>query len=235
MTIEGLRELTKALDNGVSIAQLFVDETLTDSEEVAEIVRRAADCGGRVFHVSSRISAKIAYREHPDGLLAVAKQPTWSLHDFKLQSCPLVVVAVGLEKPGNVGSILRSVDAAGADGVVVCDGCTDLANPNVVRASLGTVFSVQVAQADSDETLRWLKKKEIQLVAASPDASLEYTEIDLRKPTAVVVGPEDSGLSEQWKATAHIAAKIPMKGQADSLNVAMATTILLYEAVRQRG
>jgi TrmH family RNA methyltransferase len=192
------------------------------------------ETGCQVLNVSPAVFAKLAYREHPEGLLAVTRQPKWRLDDFTVGPCPLLVVAAGLEKPGNLGSIVRSVDAAGADGVIVCDRHTDLANPNVVRASIGTLFSVQVAQADRGETLQWLQRRNVQILAASPHAAVEYTEMDLRQPCAILVGTEQSGLSEEWLQSAQVCVRIPMKGQADSLNVAMATTILLFEAVRQR-
>ena len=234
MLIEGTRELARALDNGVPISQLFVCQELFPGETHQTLVPRAVENGGQVLNVSPTVFAKMAYREHPDGLLAVARQPKWSLDDFQLGPCPLIVVAVGLEKPGNLGSILRSVDAAGADGIIVCGGQTDPANPNVVRASIGTLFSVQVAQADSREILQWLQERNVRIFAASPHAADEYTQIDLRNPCAILVGTEHSGLSDEWMASAHACVRIPMQGQADSLNVAMATTILLFEAIRQR-
>jgi TrmH family RNA methyltransferase len=234
MIIEGVREVARALDNEVRISQLFVCQELSPGETAQTFVRRVVENGCQVINVSPAVFTKIAYREHPDGLLAVAGQPRWRLDDLQLSPCPLIVVATGLEKPGNVGAILRSVDAAGADGVIVCNGQTDLANPNVVRASLGTLFSVQVAQADSAETLQWLQQRNIRILAASPHAAVEYTEMDLRKPCAILIGTEHSGLSDEWLASAHAGIRIPMQGQADSLNVAMATAILLFEAVRQR-
>ncbi|MGQ9661298.1 MAG: RNA methyltransferase [Kiritimatiellia bacterium] len=148
---------------------------------------------------------------------------------------PLVVVAEAIEKPGNLGTILRSADATGVTAVLVCDRCTDINNPNVVRASIGTLFSLPVVETTSAEALVWLRAHKIQIVAASPHATQKYTEVDLRGPTAIVVGTEQYGLSPTWLEAAHVRVRIPMLGQADSLNVAAATTILLYEVVRQRN
>lgn len=147
----------------------------------------------------------------------------------------MTVIAQAIEKPGNLGTILRSADAAGVHAVVVCDRCTDIFNPNVVRASVGTVFSVPLAEATTAETLDWLHANTMQIVAAMPDAETTYADIDMCGATAIVVGTEQYGLTPAWAEAATHRVRIPMFGQADSLNVASATTILLYEAVRQRG
>ena len=166
--------------------------------------------------------------------MALAPQVKKSLGDLHLPEAPLLVVAESIEKPGNLGTILRSADAAGVHAVIVCDECTDINNPNVVRASIGTLFSVPVAEAGSTEAIDWMKKGGIQILAATPHAEKEYTEVDLTAPTALVMGTEQYGLSDQWMKSADLQVRIPMLGQIDSLNVASATTILLYEAVRQR-
>jgi TrmH family RNA methyltransferase len=147
---------------------------------------------------------------------------------------PLLVIAEAIEKPGNLGTILRSADAAGADGVIVCDRCTDIYNPNVVRASVGTLFTLPVVEASSAETLDWLKKRNIKIVAATPSAEKEFTDADLVGGIAMAVGAEQLGLTELWMQASDIQVRIPMHGIADSLNVATATTLLLYEVVRQR-
>ena len=143
------------------------------------------------------------------------------------------MIAESIEKPGNLGTILRSADGVGADGVIVCDRCTDIYNPNVVRASVGTLFTLPVVEAGSEETLQWLKDNKVQIVAATPAASAVFTEVDLSGPVAIVVGTEQLGLSNFWMEQADIQVKIPMRGAADSLNVATATTLLLYEVVRR--
>jgi TrmH family RNA methyltransferase len=154
---------------------------------------------------------------------------------LRLPPAPLLVVAEAIEKPGNLGTILRSADAAGAHAVIVCDRCTDINNPNVVRASIGTLFSLPVVEAAGDEALDWLAGRSIRTVAASPHAAALYTEADLAGGVAIVLGTEQYGLSERWMRRADLTVRIPMLGQADSLNVASAATLLLYEAVRQRG
>jgi TrmH family RNA methyltransferase len=143
-------------------------------------------------------------------------------------------VAEAIEKPGNLGTMLRSADAAGVDALILCDRCTDLFNPNVVRASIGTLFTVPVAEGTSDEVLQWLRDKGIVLLAATPHTDSVYAEVDLTGPVAITVGTEQYGLSDRWMAQADLKVKIPMFGQADSLNVATATTLFLFEAVRQR-
>ena len=150
------------------------------------------------------------------------------------QKKPFYVVAEAIEKPGNLGTILRSSDASCAQGVIVCDRCTDIYNPNVVRASVGTLFTVPTVEETSKNTIAWLKKHHIQIVAATPHADMMYYDADFRKPLAIAFGTEQLGLSDLWDKEADIRVKIPMLGVADSLNVAMACTILLYEVVRQR-
>jgi TrmH family RNA methyltransferase len=155
-------------------------------------------------------------------------------HKIQHQHSPFLVVAEAIEKPGNLGTILRSSDAVGLDGLIVCDRCTDIHNPNVVRASVGTLFTVPVVEAPGQETLDWLKSKGISILAATPSAKIEFTDVDMTRPLAIAVGTEQLGLSKRWMEQADIQVKIPMCGIADSLNVAMATTLLLYEALRQR-
>ncbi len=234
MVIEGYREIARAFESGIRINQLFVCRERLQNEQAEGIIQQATQAGSEILEIDTRILEKIAYRENPDGLLAVARQPAWSLEDFRLSQCPLVVVAAGLEKPGNLGSILRSVDAAGADGVVVCDGITDPANPNVIRAATGTLFTAQLAKASPEETLLWLAEKRIRILAASPEGRNEFWDTDWRRPCAIVVGTEHAGLDKRWREGAEETVRIPMKGRADSLNVAVTTALLLFEAVRQR-
>jgi TrmH family RNA methyltransferase len=177
----------------------------------------------------------MAYRDRPEGLLAVAPRPSWKLDRIPLDGDPLLVVACEIEKPGNLGTILRSSDAVGAAGVIVCDRCTDVFNPNVVRASIGTLFTVPVVEETSGRVFPWLEKHGIRTVATSPEADLVYSEVDYRGPTAVVIGSEQYGLDSRWLRQTDLTVRIPMAGPVDSLNVAMATTVLLFEAVRQRG
>jgi len=177
---------------------------------------------------------KMAYRDRPEGLLAVGPQIHHALDGLSIKEPSLVVVAEAIEKPGNLGTILRTADAAGVDAVLVCDRSTDINNPNVVRASIGTLFTVPAVETSSAETLAWLRQNGFTILAATPHADSRYTDVDLTGNVALVVGTEQYGLSEHWLSEADLKVRIPMLGQADSLNVSAATTILLYEAVRQR-
>lgn len=187
---------------------------------------------------SDKAFQKMSYRDRPDGLLAIAPQKKMTLRDLSIQKkgpqLPFYVVAEAIEKPGNLGTILRSSDAVGVSGLIVCDRCTDIYNPNVVRASVGTLFSVPTVEAEGEETLRWLKEQGVAILAATPQAVHEFTQVDLVRPLAIAVGTEQLGLSERWMQQADLQVRIPMNGIADSLNVAMATTLLLYEVYRQR-
>lgn len=236
--IEGYRELLRAFEAGRSISSLFICPDLFLGSNEESLITRMKKKGTQIFPCTSPVFSKISYRDRPDGLLGVAPQRHLSLRDFdellSNQPSPFLVVAEAIEKPGNLGTILRSSDAVGLHGLIVCDRCTDIHNPNVVRASVGTLFTVPVAETKGDETLRWLKDKKIKIVAATPSATQEFTQVDLTGPIAIAVGTEQLGLSARWMNEADIQVRIPMCGVADSLNVAMATTLLLYEALRQR-
>ncbi len=235
MVIEGGCEVRRAIENGVRISELVLCREFLGEADADKWLQKRDSDRWRIVQVGSRVFEKIAYRQNPDGVLALATQPSWSLSEFKTTPSPLIVVVVGVEKPGNLGSILRCADGAGADGVIVCDPETDPANPNVVRASLGTVFSMQLAQGETQETIEWLRLRNIRILAATPDAQSKYNEMDLREPTAFVLGTEHSGLDSRWAEAASDQIQIPMRGQIDSLNVAVTAGILLFEARRQRG
>lgn len=234
--IEGYRELKRAVDSGnVIFESLFICPEFFLGSNEQELI---ASMNAKTYVCNQAVFSKLSYRDRPDGLVAIAHQMNRKLHYlFPLinpSKTPLLLIAEAIEKPGNLGTILRSADAVGIDGVIVCDKCTDIYNPNVVRASVGTLFTIPVVEATSAETLLWLQEKKIQVVAATPSASLEFTEADFTAPLAIVVGTEQLGLSEIWMQASDIKVKIPMKGIADSLNVATATTLLLYEVLRQR-
>jgi TrmH family RNA methyltransferase len=236
--IEGYRELLRAVDSGFPIQTLFICNELFLGSNEQFLINRMQKNGTQVISCAKPVFEKISYRDRPDGLLGLAPQRHRSLEDFDLllqnKEAPFLVVAEAIEKPGNLGTILRSSDAVGLDGLIVCDRCTDIHNPNVVRASVGTLFTVPVAETKGDETLTWLKENRIAIVAATPSAKIEFTEADLTGPIAIAVGTEQLGLSKRWMEEADIQVRIPMCGVADSLNVAMATTLLLYEVLRQR-
>ncbi|MES2273214.1 MAG: RNA methyltransferase [Chlamydiota bacterium] len=234
--IEGYRELKRALDHGRKIQTIFYCPSfyLGTNEELLISQMGQADqieCTKEVFE-------KISYRDRPDGLIAIAPQQHLKLTDLdeilSKKKLPFLVVAESIEKPGNLGTILRSCDAAGVDAVIVCDPTTDIHNPNVVRASVGTLFTLPVLEANSEETLQFLKDRKILTAAATPHAKIEYTEANFKVPLAIVVGTEQYGLSENWMKNADLSVRIPMFGVADSLNVASATTLMLYEVIRQR-
>lgn len=233
--IEGYRELTRALHGKIGIETLFICRDLFLGSNEMRLIDQLAKEGAAPFECSESVFRKLSYRDRPDGLLAVGRQLTGTLETLRPSQNPFYVVAEAIEKPGNLGTILRSADAVKVDGVIVCDRCTDIHNPNVVRASVGTLFTQPVVEAGGEETLDWLKKQGIAVLAATPSASLEYTKADLTQPIAIAIGTEQYGLSPLWMEGADVQVKIPMLGVADSLNVAMATTLLLYEVVRQRG
>jgi TrmH family RNA methyltransferase len=236
--IEGYRELLRAIDAKWSVETLFFCPSLFLGSNENALMQRAVKQGAPLLQCSEEVFHKLSYRDRPDGLLAIAKQIHLTLNDldhaFANNPHPLFIVAEAIEKPGNLGTILRSSDAVGADGLIVCDRCTDIYNPNVVRASIGTLFSVPVVETSSHDAFHWLKEHQVTILAATPSAVSEYTDVDMCKPLAIAVGTEQLGLTELWMKQAEIQVRIPMCGIADSLNVAMATTLLMYEALRQR-
>lgn len=248
--VEGYRQIRRALDKGIPFTELYVCPEWYPGDQGNEpsLIAEAQVAGAKVFQLTKDAFAKVAYRERPDGLLAVAPQWKRSLADLDALLAakagaspagakrePFLLVVEAIEKPGNLGTILRSADAAGTDALVVCDPVTDLFNPNVVRASTGVLFSVPVIIAGSEEVREWLRARGVRAVATTPSATELHTDTDLRGPLAIVMGSEQYGLSDYWLREADARVRIPMAGQADSLNVAMATIITLFEAVRQRG
>lgn len=232
--IEGFRELKRAHDAGRKIETLFYCPEFFLGANENDLIREIKVKCKAALHCSKEVFAKLSYRDRPDGLLAIAPQVHLHLKDLKLKDPPFLLIAESIEKPGNLGTILRSCDAAGVDGVIVCDRTTDIHNPNVVRSSVGTLFTMPVVETQSEHTIDFLKKNKISIVAATPHATIEYTQTNFNVPLAIVVGTEQYGLTEQWMKSADITVRIPMLGTADSLNVATATTLLLYEVVRQR-
>src|SRR3954468_21148353 len=233
--VEGYREIRRALEKGVRPKEMYFSPEWFLGENEPALIEQAKQAGAQLFELSKDAFAKVAYRDRPDGLLAVAPQWKSELNFLQLSANPFLLVVESIEKPGNLGTILRSADAAGCDAVIVCDALTAIFNPNVVRASTGVLFSVPLVVTESARVLAWLREKKIQTVATTPGAKQLYTDADLRGPLAVVMGSEQYGLSEFWLQHADLPVRIPMAGQADSLNVAMATIITLFEAVRQRG
>jgi TrmH family RNA methyltransferase len=235
MIIEGYREIKRALDNKHLPLELFYCEECFLNRNENTIIERCRNAKASLFKCTVPVFTKISYRDRPEGLLVVAPQVKNSLKDLSVSRNSLIVVAESIEKPGNLGTILRSADAAGVSAVIVCDRCTDINNPNVVRASIGTIFSIPVVETSTAEAQEWLKKRGFHVIAATPHADELYTGVDMTGGTAIILGTEQYGLSDSWLSGKHTKVRIPMLGQCDSLNVASAATILLFEAVRQRG
>ncbi|HLE90639.1 MAG TPA: RNA methyltransferase [Anaerolineales bacterium] len=226
MLVEGYDEIQLALSAG------HKPGTLLTSPELA--VRQMDEVASEIITVNRAVFEKLSYRENPDGWLAVFPIPQTSLDDLKLSELPLVIVAESVEKPGNLGAILRTADAAHVDALLVCNPRVDLWNPNVVRASRGAVFSVPVVESDNASALEWLKSRRIRVLAATPSADVMYYDVNLREPIAIAVGTEDEGLTDFWMSNADVKVKIPMMGKVNSLNVSVSTALIVYEAVRQR-
>ena len=234
--VEGYEELSLALDAGVLPQALYYcPELMLDPATQTRVVDEVRGRGVDTVQVSRAAFEKVAYREGPDGFLAVVPAVTRTCADLELGASPLVVLCQGVEKPGNLGAMLRTADAAGADAVVAADPVTDWGNPHLVRASKGTVFSVPVASDSTADTLAWLDAHGIALVATTPDTDLLHTDVDYTGPVAIAVGAEKYGLTDEVLERATHRVRIPMAGKANSLNVATSAAIVIYEAVRQRG
>ncbi len=241
--VEGQRELDHCLAAGFVPDTIFIcpeiyschPERRPEPAEGRSEGSSFAGEGYKVFHVSKNVYEKIAYREGTEGIIAEMKYKDRRLEDIKLSENPLIVVLESVEKPGNLGAVLRSADAAGADAVIICDPLTDLYNPNLIRASIGAIFSRQVAAATSEETISWLKANNIQILTAQLQDSSLYYDTPMTGPTAIVMGTESTGLTDIWRKAADKHIRIPMLGALDSLNVSVSAAILLFEAVRQRS
>jgi len=231
--IDGAREIGRALDAGVEIVEAFICDALCTSEAARELVLRLAEAN--CAEVTYEVFEKICYGERNDGVVVVAKTPERSLDQLVLPPTPLVAVLEGLEKPGNVGAILRTADGAGLDAVIIAGGGTDLFNPNTIRASLGTVFAKNVCTATVAETIAKLREWQLPMVATWPNANQLYSEVNYRDGAAIVLGSEAEGLSADWEQQDVCGVRLPMQGMADSLNVSATAAILFYEAQRQRG
>lgn len=233
--LEGYRALSRALAANFAIFDVYYCPELYQGEHEPALLAALQARGASLIQVAPEPFAKITYRDRPEGLLGIGGQRHLGLNDIpKRKTPPFLLVAEQIEKPGNLGTMLRSCDAAGTDGLVLCDPRTDLWNPNVVRASTGVLFSMPVAEVGSREAFKWLRSQGIGILAATPHTDKMYTDVDLTGPVAIAVGAEQFGLSELWMDGADYKVRLPMMGAADSLNVATATTILLYEVLRQR-
>lgn len=221
--VEGQRELMHCVEAGYEVEDVYYCPELCEAPSV-----------GNPFAVSATVYEKIAYRGSTEGLIATVRERRLALSDLSLPEQPLIMVLESVEKPGNLGAVLRSADAAKADAVVICDPLTDLYNPNLIRASLGAVFSVPIVACSSEDCIAFLKQRNIQILTAQLQDSSLYYDTDMRRATALVMGTESTGLTDVWRQAADAHIRIPMLGRMDSLNVSVSAAILLFEAVRQR-
>lgn len=234
MLVDGAREIKRALAAGVRPTEAFVCESLCRTDESQQTVKLLAASGCDAWQVTPEVFAKIAFGERDDGVLLVAETPASTLAALRPRGNGPIAVIEGIEKPGNVGAVLRSADAAGVAAVIVAEPVTDLFNPNCIRASLGAVFRVPVCTATSEETLEWLRERRLALFAARVDGRLDYTAAPLAGGCAIVLGSEADGLSSAWYGDDVTAIRLPMRGAVDSLNISAAAAVLFYESLRQR-
>jgi TrmH family RNA methyltransferase len=233
--VDGAREVRRAIDAGAVVEEAFICEPLLGGADARVVLDRLRTSSTTIESVSETVFARLAFGDRAEGIVAVVRIPSLDLARLVLPAEPLVIVIEGVEKPGNVGAVLRSVDGAGADALVAADARTDLFNPNAIRASAGTIFGVPLAAASTMEVLPWLLEQGLRIVTARVDAERVYTDADLTGPLAIVLGAEAEGLSASWTGLTFEAVRLPMLGVADSLNISVSAAILLYEARRQRG
>lgn len=229
--IEGFREVSLAQQSGFEMVTFYIQPEIYSPQNEYPIELNGQD----VLHLTADVFSSIAYRENTEGIIAIAKIKETSLNQLEKKSNGLYLILEHIEKPGNLGAMLRTADAAGIDGVIVCDPATDLFNPNVVRSSVGCLFTLPVVKASNEEVLNWSRKNKVKLFAAELGATKKYFECDFKSSVAFLMGSEANGLSEFWLQNADEKIIIPMKGKIDSMNVSNAAAILIYEAVRQRS
>lgn len=225
--VEGRREVEHCLGAGYTLRTAFVCEEIAGAP-------LSLPQGTEVVPVSPNVYERIAYRGSTEGIVAVVETRHLGLADLKLSPSPLIVVLESVEKPGNLGAVLRSADAAGADAVIVCDPLTDLYNPNLIRSAVGALFTVPCVACTTEECIKFFKARGIKILTAQLQDSSLYYDTPMTGPTAIVMGTEATGLTEQWRQAADAHIRIPMLGRLDSLNVSVSAAILLFEAVRQR-
>ncbi|MEO7990087.1 MAG: RNA methyltransferase [Chryseolinea sp.] len=229
--VEGKKEVMYAVEAGYKIQNIFFCEEIISAQELMEL--KLSD--RLLIPVSREVFDKIAVRESSGGMIAIAEQKSHKLEDITLRKNPLLLILEAVEKPGNLGAILRTADAAGVDAVIICDPQTDFYNPNVIRSSVGCVFTKQIASATSEETIQWLKKNDVNIFCTYLQASKPYYETDFKGPSAIIMGTEATGLSDSWVKNATSNIIIPMQGVIDSMNVSTAAAVVIFEALRQRG
>lgn len=228
--VEGVREISLAQQSGYTFEKLFVCPELYKPDTEYPINLKKVE----VVEVSVEVYNKMAYRANDGGALALAEQKALHLSDLSLKKAPLILVLESLEKPGNLGAILRTCDAAKVDAVLICDGKTDIYNPNAIRSGVGCLFTNQIAVCSSEDAIAWLKENKFSIFTTDLTATHYYHQVDYRQASAIVMGSEAWGVSEKWKKAASAKIKIPMGGKIDSMNVSNSAAILIYEAMRQR-
>ena len=230
--VEGRRELLHCVEAGYRPHTVFFCPEIISSGDFDEIADR---CDCNYIEVPQHLYDKVAYRGGTEGVIAELHCKDMTLETLSLKENPLVVVLEAVEKPGNLGAVLRSADASGVDAVIVCDPLTDIYNPNLIRSSIGAIFTVPTAAATTEETIAWLKDRDIRIYTAQLQDSEWYYDTDMKGGTAIVMGTEATGLTDVWRKAADAHIKIPMLGKLDSLNVSVSAAILMFEAVRQRN
>lgn len=234
MLIDGQRELALALAAGIEVVELYYEPSAAAEPSHPALVAQAQERGATVIEVTPPVLEKLAYGQRREGLVAVARIPQRQLDELTLPADALVAVVEGIEKPGNLGAILRTADAAGVHAVLAVDGGTDLYNPNVIRASLGAVFTVPAMEVPTSVAQAWLVEQGFRVLTAHVAGAVPYWSADYRGKVAIVLGSEAQGLSTAWQSQEHLAIRLPMRGQVDSLNVSVTAAVLFYEALRQR-
>jgi TrmH family RNA methyltransferase len=234
--VDGVRELCRALEGDIEFDEVFWCESACGGDDARAALEAARAGGAKLLGVTAEVFRKLAFGDRSEGLVGVGRTPHRTLIDLEaaLPSRPLVTVLEAIEKPGNVGAVVRSADGAGVSAVILADAVTDLYNPNAIRASLGTIFTLPVCSTTTRETLAWLRRRDLQVVATRVDGAVPYTDIDYTRPTAIVLGNETQGLGARWQGEGVTAAALPMRGKADSLNVSATAAVMFYEALRQR-
>ena len=229
--IEGKREIELAIKGNYKLETVLYVADFFSESDVRKLTHNNAD----VIEINKEVYQKLAYRDTTEGLIAVAKSKQLTLANLKLSNKPLILVAEAPEKPGNIGALLRTADAANLDAVIIANPKSDLYNPNIVRSSVGCIFTTQIATGSTSEIIEYLKNNKISIYCATLQDATEYHKQDYSTATALVVGTEATGLTQEWRDSATQNIIIPMQGEIDSMNVSVAAAILIFEAKRQRG
>lgn len=234
IVVEGEKEITLCLQSGIKVDSCFICSDIATNQTLVDICKNACppEC---LFFITKEVFSKVVYRDDSGGIILLGRTISYNINDILLPDNPLIVVLEKVEKPGNLGAVLRTCDAASVDLLIICDPNTDIYNPNVIRSSVGCVFAQKVVACSSDKAITWLKKNNIKVFAAALQTDLYYHQTNFTTSSAMVFGTEASGLTEKWLQAADKIIKIPMLGQIDSLNVSNSVAIMIYEAKRQRG